>query len=288
MDLSEVDIDSQQIVAAFKSNWVTIAVVVVAVIVIVLVVRFISRRVRRVIDKRIDDEKIEIKKKTYTFSSVISNIIIILSVFIGGLIIMDQLGIPILPLIAGAGIFSVIVGLGAQSLIKDLINGSFILFEQWYQVNDIITVGDKSGIVERFSLRTTVIRDLGGVVHYIPNSEIAVLSNSTQVWARAVIDIGVHYKEDTDRVVEVLNGIFDELMKDKQYRDFILEPPMILGDGGVSELGDSAVVFKILTKVKPPNQWTIERQLRKRIKDKFDEVGIEIPFPCTNLYMRKE
>ena len=283
-----INIDSQKIIENFKANWITITIVVLAVLLIILIVRAVSRRLRILIEKKIGNEKIEIRKRTFTFNSVLSNLIIVLSVFIGILTIAEQLGISILPIITGAGIIGIIFGLGAQSLIKDLINGSFILFEQWYQVNDIITVGDISGTVERFSLRTTVIRDLEGVLHYIPNSEIKVLSNKTTEWARAVIDVGVHYKESTDKVVEVLNLVFDEIMMDAKYGPYIIERPEILGDGGVSELGDSAVVFKIICQVKPPNQWTIARQLRKRIKDKFDEVGIEIPYPCRNLYMRND
>ncbi|MDP3011791.1 MAG: mechanosensitive ion channel family protein [Candidatus Hydromicrobium sp.] len=283
-----INIDSQKIIENFKANWITITIVVVVVLFIILIVRAISRRLRILIEKKIGNEKIEIRKRTFTFNSVLSNLIIVLSVFIGILTIAEQVGISILPIITGAGIIGIIFGLGAQSLIKDLINGSFILFEQWYQVNDIITVGDISGVVERFSLRTTVVRDLEGVLHYIPNSEIKVLSNRTAEWARAVVDVGVHYKESTDKVVEVLNLVFDEIMTDAKYGPCIIERPEILGDGGVSELGDSAVVFKIICKVKPPNQWTIARQLRKRIKDKFDEVGIEIPYPCRNLYMRND
>lgn len=283
-----INVDSQKIIENFKVNWITIAIVVLAVLLIILIVRAVSRRLRTLIEKKIGKEKIEIKKRTFTFNSVLSNLIIVLSVFIGILIITEQIGISILPIITGAGIIGIIFGLGAQSLIKDLINGSFILFEQWYQVNDIITVGDISGTVERFSLRTTVVRDLEGVLHYIPNSEIKVLSNKTTEWARAVVDVGVHYKESTDKVVEVLNLVFDEIMTDVKYGPCIIERPEILGDGGVSEFGDSAVVFKIICKVKPPNQWTIARQLRKRIKDKFDEVGIEIPYPCRNLYMRND
>lgn len=283
-----INIDSQKIIENFKANWITITIVVVVVLFIILIVRAISRRLRILIEKKIGNEKIEIRKRTFTFNSVLSNLIIVLSVFIGILTIAEQVGISILPIITGAGIIGIIFGLGAQSLIKDLINGSFILFEQWYQVNDIITVGDISGTVERFSLRATVIRDLEGVLHYIPNSEIKVLSNKTTEWARAVVDVGVHYKESTDKVVEVLSLVFDEIMTDAKYGPCIIERPEILGDGGVSELGNSAVVFKIICKVKPPNQWTIARQLRKRIKDKFDEVGIEIPYPCRNLYMRND
>ncbi len=287
-DTQNINIDSQTIVESFRNNWITIAAVAFAVIVIILVIKFISRRLKKVIEKKIGDDRIEVRKRSFTFNSVVSNLIILASFFAGILIIMDQLSIPILPIITGAGILGVIIGLGAQSLIKDLINGSFILFEQWYQVNDIITIGDITGTVERFSLRTTVIRDIEGTVHFIPNSEIKTLGNRTQVWTKAVVKIGVHYKEKIDRVVDVLQEVFDEFMDDRKYRKLILEPPKILGDGGVSELGDSAVTFTIVCKVKPPEQWTIERQLRKRIKDKFDEVGIEIPYPCRNLYMRND
>jgi len=182
----------------------------------------------------------------------------------------------------------IVIGFGAQSLIKDLINGTFILFEQWFQVNDIVTINGTSGVVEKFNLRTTVLRDLEGVAHYIPNGEISILSNRTHVWARALIEVGVHYKENTDRVIQVLEEVFDQLMADEDFKGCILERPQILGKGGVDSLADSAVMFKIVCKVVPPNQWDIARQLRKRIKDKFDQVGIEIPFPCRNVYMREE
>ena len=113
-----------------------------------------------------------------------------------------------------------------------------------------------------------------------------MLGNRTHLWSRAVVEVGVHYDEDTGRIVEVLQEIFDDLMNDKKYKKMILERPKILGDDGISELGDSAIIFKLICKVKPGVQWNIGRQLRKRIKDKFDEVGIEIPYPCTNIYMR--
>ncbi|MBC7334521.1 MAG: mechanosensitive ion channel family protein, partial [Actinobacteria bacterium] len=239
------------------------------------------------LEKKISQEKIEVKKRTLTFTSVVSNLVILIGVVVALLIVADELGIQIAPVLAGAGIAGIIVGLGAQSLIKDLINGTFILFEQWFQVNDIVTIGDVSGVVEKFSLRTTVLRDLEGVVHYIPNGEIKILSNRTQQWARAVVDVAVHYKEDTDRVINVLESIFDEFMEDERYKKFIIERPVILGDGGVDSLGDSAVVFKVVCTVKPPNQWTIARQLRKRIKDRFDKEGIEIPFPCRSVYIKE-
>lgn len=285
-DFLKMNIDSQTIVENFKVNWINILVVLIAILVIVLIIRAVSRKLRTLIEKKIGEEKVEFRKKTFTFNSVLSNLVIILSIFIGILIIADQLGISVIPIITGAGVIGVIVGLGAQSLIKDIINGSFILFEQWFQVGDVIVVGEVSGVVEKFSLRTTVIRDIEGVKHFIPNSEIKILSNKTQEWSRAVIDISVSYKENTDNVIGLLNSIFDELMQDKKYRKMILERPEILGDNGINELSDSAVIFKIICKVKASNQWTIARQLRKRIKDKFDEAGIEIPYPCRNVYIK--
>ena len=276
------------IVKSLLDNWINIIIVIFAVLIIIIVVKIITNRIRKLVDKNISDEKILIKKRTFTLTSVISNLIIVVSTVIALLIIADQVGIPVTPLLAGAGVAGIVIGFGAQSLIKDLINGTFILLEQWYQVNDIITVGDTSGTVEKFNLRTTAIRDMEGTLHFIPNGEIAKLSNRTHTWSRAVVNVSVHYNEDIDRVVEVLEEVFDELMADKKYRRSILEKPAILGDGGVSELGDSAVIFTVICRVKPAEQWTIGRQLRKRIKNKFDLAGIEIPYPCTNVYIRNK
>ena len=271
-----------------RDNWINIAIIIAVLILIIIIVKIISRRIRKLVEKKISDDRIIIKKRTFTFTSVVSNLIIVIAVVAAALITADEIGINVTPLLAGAGVAGVVIGFGAQSLIKDLINGVFILLEQWFQVGDIVTIGDTSGTVERLNLRTTVIRDIEGTVHYIPNGEITKLSNQTQLWSRAVVEVGVHYSEDTDRVVKVLEDVFEDLVNDKNYKKVILERPVILGDGGISELGDSAVVFKIICKVKPGEQWTIARQMRKRIKDKFDEVGIEIPYPCTNVYMRNE
>lgn len=281
-------INAGSIFQNFLNNWLNIVIVIAVFLTILIIIKIVARRVRRIIERRISNERLLMKKRTFTLTSVISNLIIIISATAALLIIADQIGISVTPLLAGAGVAGIVIGFGAQSLIKDLINGTFILLEQWYQVNDIVTIGDASGVVERFNLRTTVLRDLEGTLHFIPNGEITRLSNRTHTWSRALIKVGVHYKENIDRVVTVLEEVFDELVNDRKYKKSILARPEILGDGGVDELGDSAVEFIIICKVKPGEQWTIARQLRKRIKDKFDSVGIEIPFPCTNVYMRNE
>ncbi len=286
IDFNKLGLSTQSIVSNFKLNWIIIIAVVVVVVLVFTIIRIISKRINRIIDKKIGPDKIDIKKRSFTFNNVVTQLITALSIFAGVMIIAGQLGISILPIVTGAGVIGLVLGLSAQSLIKDIINGGFILFEQWFQVDDIISVGNVSGTVERFNLRSTVIRDINGTVHHIPNSEIKILSNMTSEWARAVIDIGVHYSEKTGRVIEVLNTVFDEIYNDKIYKDYIVEKPQILGDDGISSLDENAVVFKIICKVKPPNQWTIERQLRKRIKDRFDEEGIEMPYPCRNIYMR--
>ncbi len=279
-------IPSGGFVQNFLDNWVDIVIILGALVVLVVIVSIIRRRVQRFFEKKIPEDRMLIRKRTLTFNSVISNLVIVVAFIAAALIVAEQLGISVTPLLAGAGVAGIVVGFGAQNLIKDLINGVFILFEQWYQVDDVVTIGSTTGSVERFNLRTTIIRDIEGTVHYIPNGEISMLGNRTQLWARAVVEVGVHYDEDSDRVVKILEEIFDDIMADKKYKKMILERPKILGDDGISELGDSAIVFKLVCKVKPGEQWNIARQLRKRIKDKFDKKGIEIPYPCTNVYMR--
>ncbi len=270
----------------FLDNWIDIAIIIGALVVLVIIVSISRRRLRRFFEKKIPEDKMLMRKRTLTFNSVISNLIIVVAFIAAALVIAEQLGISVTPLLAGAGVAGIVIGFGAQSLIKDLINGVFILLEQWYQVDDVVSVGGITGSVEKFNLRTTVLRDIEGTVHYIPNGEITVLGNRTHLWSRAVVEVGVHYNEDTGRIVEVLEEIFDDIMADKKYKKMILERPSILGDDGISELGDSAIIFKLVCKVKPGEQWNIGRQIRKRIKDKFDEVGIEIPYPCTNIYIR--
>lgn len=270
----------------FLDNWIDIAIIVGTLVVLIIIVSISRSRLRRFFEKKIPEDKMLMRKRTFTFNSVVSNLIIVIAFIAAALVIAEQLGISVTPLLAGAGVAGIVIGFGAQSLIKDLINGVFILLEQWYQIDDVVSVGDITGSVERFNLRTTVIRDIEGTVHYIPNGEITVLGNRTHLWSRAVVEVGVHYDEDTGRIVEVLEEIFDDIMADKKYKKMILERPKILGDDGISELGDSAIIFKLICKVKPGEQWNIGRQIRKRIKDKFDEVGIEIPYPCTNIYMR--
>ncbi len=186
------NINTSLMLANLKASWINIAIIVVVLVVVIIIVRIIAHRMRRIVERRISDDRIMMKKRTFTFTSVISNLIVVVAFIAAALIIADEIGISITPLLAGAGVAGIVFGFGAQSFIKDLINGIFILMEQWFQVDDIITIGDITGTVERFNLRTTVMRDIEGTVHYIPNGEITRLSNRSQLWSRAVVEVGVH------------------------------------------------------------------------------------------------
>ncbi len=201
----------------------------------------------------------------------------------GILMLLDEVNIPIAPLMGGAAVFGLAVAFGAQTLIKDFFAGFMILLEQQYMVNDVIKVGEISGQVERITLRTTVLRDLEGRVHFIPHGQINCTTNMTHGWSRAVFDIGVAYKEDVNRVMDVLVELGKQLRRDPEFGPLILEDPVMLG---VDSLGDSAVVIKFFLKTRPLRQWPVKRELLRRIKVTFDEMGIEIPYPHRTIFHR--
>jgi len=195
--------------------------------------------------------------------------------------VLETIGINVAPLLAGVGIAGLAFGFGGQYLIRDLINGIFILFEGQYRINDVIKVGDLAGVVENVNLRVTVLRDLEGRVIYIPNGEIKAVINMTKEWSRAVLNIGVAYKENVDRVMEVLKELGRELRQDPVFGKLILEDLQMLG---VEEFGESQVTLKCFFKTVPIKQWDVAREFRRRVKNRFDELGIEIPFPHRTLY----
>ena len=198
------------------------------------------------------------------------------------IITLEQIGLNITPILAGAGIIGLAVGFGAQNLVRDLISGFFMVLEDQVRVGDVAIVNGTGGLVEAISFRTIVLRDLAGVVHVFPNGTINTLSNMTKVWSGYVIDVGVAYKEDTDHVVEVMRRVADELRQDPDLGPMILEPIEIFG---VDDFADSAVVIKARLKTHPIQQWNVGREYRRRLKKAFDAEGIEIPFPHLSMYV---
>ncbi len=190
--------------------------------------------------------------------------------------VLRELGVDITPIVAGAGVVGVALGFGAQGLIEDLFAGLFILAEDQFRVGDVIKAAGVCGQVEHITLRATVVRDLDGTVHVIPNGEIKVVSNLTRNWSNVALDVGVGYREDLDRAIKVLEAVGRDLAADPEYGRLILEPPTV---PGVEALAESQVTLRLLAKTLPLRQWDVARELRKRIKAAFDREGIEIPSP---------
>jgi small-conductance mechanosensitive channel len=190
--------------------------------------------------------------------------------------ILPELGVNITPMLASIGIAGIALGFGAQSLVKDVITGLFILIENQYSKGDVVTVAGISGQVEEVGLRRTVLRDLDGVVHHVPNSQIAVASNLTQEWSRVNLNVSVAYGEDLDRVFEVINRVGRELAADAEFGPLILKAPQVLR---VEAFGESGIAIKVLGDTEPIRQWEVMGELRKRLIHAFLEEGIRVPFP---------
>jgi moderate conductance mechanosensitive channel len=202
-----------------------------------------------------------------------------------GLVILKELGVEIAPIIASAGIVGLAVGFGAQNLVRDIISGFFFILENQVRIGDVAVVNGTGGLVEKINFRTLVLRDLGGVVHVFPNGTVTTLSNLTNEWSAYIFDIGVAYKENTDRVIEVMKKVGEELKADPELGPLMLEEPEIFG---VDKFADSAVVIKGRIKTKPIRQWMIGREYLRRVKQAFDANRIEIPFPHRTLYFGEE
>jgi small-conductance mechanosensitive channel len=201
------------------------------------------------------------------------------------LMILQEAGIKIGPILAGAGIVGLAFGFGGQYLIRDLISGLFIILENQYRIGDVVNIDNTGGLVEDISLRMTTLRDLDGTVHHIPHGEIKKVSNLSKHFARLNMDIGIAYDSDLEHVIEVVNRTGDELAEDPLFKDSIITPPRFLR---VNEFADSAIIIKILGDTKPLKQWEISGEFRKRIKIAFDKEGIEIPFPQRVIHQAKD
>jgi small conductance mechanosensitive channel len=202
--------------------------------------------------------------------------------FVVVLVAFSQLGLNIGPILAGAGVAGLAVGFGAQYLVKDLVSGFFLILENQVRVGDVAVINGTGGLVEAITFRTVVLRDMAAVVHVFPNGSINTLSNMTKDWSAYVIDLGVAYKEDTDRVVEVMRRVAEEMRAEPQFAAAMLEPIEIFG---VDDFADSAVKIKARLKTLPLQQWTVGREYRRRLKKALDLEKIEIPFPHQTLYM---
>ncbi|MFC2033051.1 mechanosensitive ion channel family protein [Chloroflexota bacterium] len=244
--------------------------------------KFLPLSLARVMKKPSRGESREgMKRRKDTLVGVfmgLGKVIIALSVIF---MVLSELAVPIGPMLAGLGVVGIAVGFGAQYLIRDLIAGTFILIENQYRVGDVAKVADIWGLVEEVNLRKTVLRDLDGAVHHVPNGEIRVASNYSRHFARVNLNISVAYGTDLDFAIGVINRVCHEMAEAEEWSKAIKLVPQVLR---VDKLGDSGIDIKILGEVKPLEQWRVTGELRLRLKKAFDAEGIEIPWPHTKVY----
>ena len=228
---------------------------------------------------------LELEKRANTIVGIVHKAAVSLIWSIAVVMALREVGFDITPILAGAGVVGLAVGFGAQNLVRDVISGFFMLVENQVRVNDVAVINGTGGLVEEINLRTTVLRSLDGVVHVFPNGTITTLSNMTREYSYYVFDIRVAYREDTDRVTDILRETAEQMRHDPAYADLILEPLEVFG---VDRFTDSAVMIRARIKTPPSRQWTVGREMNRRIKKRFDGLGIDIPFPHTSFSLGSE
>lgn len=267
------------------------------IVLVIIVLMFVFLKANRILFKRLnsllinrarrthDEESFEAEKRINTLSGILKGLGKILIYIIFSMIILRRLGLDIAPLLAGAGIVGLAIGFGAQELVRDFISGFFILLENQIRAGDVVRLNGTAGLVERIELRTTTLRDFEGIVHIFQNGKINSISNLTKEWSAVALDIGVAYKEDADKVIEVMQKVGNEMKQEPEFDEMFLEPMEIMG---LDKFDDSAIVIKARIKTKPGKQWMVGREYRKRLKKAFDSHKIEIPFPHTTIYWGEE
>lgn len=282
--MDRVDIIS---VEWLRTGGIAIAVTVVVAFVLSRLVGIGTGRIRRRLEA-VPKFTEQDRQRVTTLSEVIRRALRAIIWTVAILIVLGEVGVNLGPLIAGAGIVGLAIGFGAQSLVKDFFSGFFILLEDQFGVGDVITLvaegGTTIGTVEAFSMRVTQLRDLEGTLHYVPNGLILEVGNRTELWASAILDIGVAYGEDVDRVIAVLEDELTAASNEEELRELFVEPPNVQG---VQELGESAVIVRSAVKVNAANRWPLQRELLRRIKNRFDREGIEIPFPQRTVWTKR-
>ena len=262
-----------------QSDGIHVILIAIVAMVAMKIANLLSKRIFKVFIDRKDD--VEYEKKARTLRSLIRYALNIAIIIITTMMILKRLGIDIGPILAGAGVAGLAIGFGARHLVEDIISGFFIFLEDQIRVDDVVEIAGKGGVVEKVNLRMTILRDLAGNVHYVRNGMIDVVTNMTKGYSRYVFNIGVAYREDVDEVIQVIQDIGLELQQDLEFKDDILEPLEVLG---LDEFADSAIIIKARIKTAPIKQWRIGREFNLRMKKKFDELGIEIPYPHLTIY----
>lgn len=273
--------------AIFKTSIRIVLVLIITWIMLKVIKKSIKRIHKHLLKKSVEEGEplSESQKRVDTIVRLLNQAFIISLWIIAFMVILKEIGVEVGPIIAGAGIVGLAVGFGAQNLVRDFISGFFIILENQIRVGDVGVINGTGGLVEKIKFRTIVLRDLSGAVHVFPNGTITTLSNLTNEWSAYVFEIGVAYKENTDKVLEVMKEVGKDITNDPEYSKLVLEEPEVFG---IDKLDDSSVIFKGRIKTKPISQWKVGREYLRRIKLYFDKNNIEIPFPHRTLYFGEE
>jgi small-conductance mechanosensitive channel len=245
-------------------------------------VKLIARRIVILADDG-DDTRLSFQeKRAQTVAQLLRSVgRVVILLFV--LLLSLRQFIDVTPLLAGAGILGLAFSFGAQSLVKDIIAGTFILIENQFAVGDVIEAAGRSGTVERMTLRVVMLRDIDGAVHIIPNGQITTVSNKTRGWSRAVVDVSIGYDADVDAALEIIRDEAAKLGGDPVYGGKFDAPPEVIG---VQSLGDNAVAIRVMLRTQPGMQWDVAREFRRRIKVRLDHEGIDIPYPQRMVHVK--
>ncbi|MDP9161845.1 MAG: mechanosensitive ion channel family protein [Acidobacteriota bacterium] len=251
-------------------------------IALIIIVAFLLIRGLRLITDRV--AAVQIKKlprgfkaqQVRTVAGVLTSVGVFVIVFVAALMVLAQLNLHLEPLLASAGVAGLAIGFGAQTLVKDFINGFFILLENQYDIGDNVRVAGVKGTVEEMTLRHTILRDDDGTVHTVPNSEIKIVSNTTRDWSQLILRVTVAYNEPSERIIKLLQQIGDEVRHDPTYVADIVSDIQV---PGIDRVGNGEVEYLMIVKTRPLKQYAVSRELRRRIKDIFHQNNIQTAGP---------
>ena len=259
----------------------SLAVLLIAWILAKLAQRAIRTATEHRMERLTNMTETERKQRGDTVAGTLGKVSSLLIWVLAGVIIMSEFGINVMPVIAGLGVGALALGFAAQNILRDYMHGFLIVTEDWYRVCEVASIAGTAGLVTEINLRTTVMRDLDGTVHLIPNGQVTTASNLTRELGRINLNIEVAYGEDLDRVITVINDECEKFKADETWTEQLLTTPSVLR---VDKLGSSGIEIKVTGDTKPMSRWSSMGELRKRLKARFDAEGIEIPWPHTKLY----
>ena len=262
----------------------SLIIIILAWIAYELMRRFIRQAIRRI--QALDgEENSAFDRRVETIFTVVKRTLLTVIVVTAVLMVVNELGADITPLLASVGIVGLALGLGAQSLVKDVIGGLFILLEDQYRVGDVVELAGKVGVVELMTLRATRLRDFHGVLHIIPNGDVRIVSNRAHEWSRAVIDVGITYEDDVDLATRLLEEIGQRLLDHPDYGPLVLEPPTVLG---IEALGDWQIQLRMIIKTLPNQQHGLQRYVRRQIRDQFAAQGVGLATPRQEVVLMRD